>query len=327
MIRILNAEDVRKALPMAAAIEGMKSAYAALTSGQAVVPQRSRLSIGGRSADALFMPAYIPGAESGSLAVKIVTLFPTNLEAGLPLIHAAVLAIDDRTGKMLALLEGGTLTAIRTGAGAGAATDLLARPDSRRAAIIGSGVQARTQLEAVCAVRPIDEVRVYSPNPDNVSAFIQKMQHVVDAEFMASGSAGDAIREADIICTATTSTTPVFQDTDVPVGAHINGVGSYTPGMVEIPPATLGRARITVDSRSACAVEAGELIAATRQGLVKESEIVEIGEVILGSVPGRQTAEEITFFKSVGVAVQDAVAAGIALEHADKLGLGQPVDW
>lgn len=323
---VLDQNAVAAALPMEPLIAAMKTAYAALSDGSAAMPLRTRLAVGDADA-ALFMPAFVPGEGGGSLAVKIVTLFPGNPPSGLPLIHAAVLAMDPRTGQMLALLEGGVLTALRTGAGAGAATDLLARPDSRSLAVIGAGRQARTQLRAVCAVRPIVRVRVYAPTAVHVQEFITAMSEIVPVEFSAVRSSAEALAGADIVCTATTSRTPVFSDADLSPGTHINAVGSYTPDMVEIPPETLARARITVDSRTACAAEAGELIRAVKQGFVKTERIDEIGEIAVGLKPGRSSETEITCFKSVGVAVQDAAAAALALQRARELGLGKIVDW
>lgn len=305
-------------------VEAMKRAYAALSTGQAEVPLRARLPVAPHQAEVLFMPAYVQtdaGAEA--LAVKIVSLFPENPAAGLPLIHATVLVIDPTTGQMQAVLEGSALTAIRTGAGAGAATDLLARPESSTAAILGAGVQARTQLEAVCAVRPIETAFIYSPTPAHTRQFIAEMAEKVPADLVAAPSAKEAVAQADIVCAATTSAVPVFPDAAIRPGTHINGVGSYTPDMIEIDPHLLARARITVDSRSAALAEAGELIHALRQGLIQPEQIAEIGEIFLHRRAGRTHPEEITYFKSVGVAVQDALAAQLAVENARKMGLGQ----
>ncbi|MFQ5617034.1 MAG: ornithine cyclodeaminase family protein, partial [Anaerolineales bacterium] len=225
---VLNAAEVRQALPMRAAIKAMKRAYAALSAGRAEVPSRTQLPIPLQEAAALFMPAYVEDDSGGVLAVKIVTLFPHNTPVGLPLIHAAVLVMDADNGRILALIEGGSLTAIRTGAGSGAATDQLARPDSRTAAILGTGVQARTQLEAICAVRPIQNARIYSPTRASVKRFIEEMSKRVEATLLPADSPQQAIADADVICAATTSTAPIFADTDLKRGAHVNGVGSYT---------------------------------------------------------------------------------------------------
>ena len=326
---ILNADEVRHALPMDITIEAMKKAYAALSDGRAQVPLRAHLKIPSQNATGLFMPAFVKDNSGDSLAVKIVTLFPNNPVAGLAFIHAGVLVMDASTGQILALLEGGTLTAIRTGAGAGAATDMLARNNCRVAAIFGAGVQARTQLEAICTVRDIETVWVYAPTREHIENFIVEMarKDPIPNDLRPADTPQQAVAKADIVCAATTSTTPVFEDTDLKAGVHINGVGSYTPEMVEIPPDTIARALVVADSRSAVQEEAGELIHATNHGLIDWGEILEIGEIALSQKLGRTTTEQITFFKSVGVAVQDAVAAQLALKNARKMGLGQMVEW
>lgn len=327
---ILPAEDVRLALPMAETIAAMKQAYAALSSGQAEVPLRSRLPIPPHEATSLFMPVYLKDRYGETLAVKIVSLFPGNLERGLPMIQSAVLVLEAETGRPLALLEGSSLTAIRTGAASGAATDLLARPDSRVAAIFGAGVQGRTQLEAVCTVRPIQTAWVYDQNREKAEAFVAEMAGVgaVPADLRVAANPRQAVENADVICTATTSRSPVFADEHLPVGTHINAVGAYTPEMQEIPTGTVRRAIVVVDSRPACLSEAGDLLQPMREGAIGEGHIqAEIGEIVLGRHPGRESEAQVTLFKSVGVAVQDAAAARLALERAASLQLGQTVHW
>lgn len=327
---ILTAEEVRKALPMAQAIEAMKQAYAALSAGRAEVPLRTRLPIAPHDALTLFMPAYVNTEGGEALAVKVVSLFPQNPQRGLAYIQAAVLVLNAQTGRAEALLEGASLTAIRTGAGSGAAIDLLSRPDSRVLAIFGAGVQGRTQLEAACTVRKIERVWVYDPNPERVRAFIAEMagQGPIPGDLRPAESPTQAVREADIICTATTSSTPVFADADLKPGVHISAIGAYTPEMQEIPAQTVLRARVFVDSRLAALAEAGDLIQPIRQGLCSEDPIyAELGEVILGQKAGRQSSQEITLFKSVGVAVQDALAAQVALQNAGKMKIGREVPW
>jgi ornithine cyclodeaminase len=327
---ILPSADVRRALPMAETIEAMKGAYASLSAGRAQVPLRARLPIPPHDAISLFMPVFLQDQAGEALAVKIVSVFPNNPGRGLPLIHAAVLVMEAGTGRPLALLDGGALTAIRTGAASGAATDLLARQDSRVAAVFGAGVQGRTQLEAVCTVRPIETAWVYDPNPDRAIALIAEMagKLPVPADLRAADTPGQAISEADVICLATTSASPVFADRDLKPGAHINGIGAYTPEMQETPPETVRRARVIIDSHNACLSEAGDLLQPIAQGLITAEHIhAELGEIVLGSKPGRASETEITYFKSVGVAVQDAAAARLALQRAGELGLGQTVDW
>lgn len=327
---VLNAADVRAALPMEQAIEGMKRAYAALSAGNAQVPQRLYLPVPPHDAASLIMPAFIDDQIAQSLAVKIVSLFPRNPARGLSFIQAAVLVLEADTGRPLALLEGSTLTAIRTGAASGAASDLLARHDSHNAAIFGAGAQGRTQLEAISTIRSIRTVWVYDPDPQRLAQFIDEMagRHPIPQDIRPAATPHQAVVEADVICTATTSTLPVFSDVDIKPGVHINAIGAYTPDMREIPFETVARAYVVVDSRPASLAEAGDLIQPIRQGKISQDHIqAEIGEIVLGKHAGRSSPTQVTLFKSVGTAVQDAVAARIALNNAGKLGLGQQVDW
>lgn len=327
---ILNAEVVRQALPMNEAIDAMKGAYASLSGGSAVVPLRTRLVIPNSEALSLFMPAFVESRDGNALAIKVVSLFPTNPARGIAYIQAAVLVFDPETGRAIALLEGSSLTAIRTGAASGAAIDLLARPESEVVAVFGAGAQGRTQLEAACTARKIKTAFIYDPDPDKAIAFATEMkgQGSITSDIRTASNAREAVENADIICTATTSKKPVFDHQDVKAGTHISAVGSYTPDMQEVPAETLQRAKIFVDSRTASLEEAGDLIQPMRAGLFDESHIYgELGELVLGNVVGRESQEEITYFKSVGIAVQDAMAAQVALNNARRLNIGKEVDF
>jgi alanine dehydrogenase len=325
-VRFLSARDMIQALPMPDAIAAMKSAFAQLATGKANMPLRARTAIGADQVS-LAMPAYLN--ESQALAVKIVNVFPDNVQRNKPIIHAVVNAFDAETGELIGIMEGRVLTAIRTGAGAGAATDVLARRDARTVAIIGSGVQARTQLQAVCAVRAIEQVYVYSPTLSHAQAFAQEMagQAAIPAAITVAESPQQAVATADIVCTATTASQPVFDGHDLKAGAHVNGVGSYTPTMQEIDEWTLQHALITVDSRESVLAEAGEIIIAMANGTITEDDIhAEIGAIIAGQRTGRTSDEQITYFKSCGVAVQDAAAATIAIANANRHDLGTLLD-
>lgn len=311
---VLNAEQTRAALPMSTLIPAMKSAFAALSRGQAQVPLRTRLDIPAHQAMLLNMPAYVPYPEGEALAVKIVSLYPQNPQVGLPFVQGVVLIFEPHTGRPLAVLDGTELTARRTGAASGAATDLLARPDSQVVAIIGAGAQARTQLEAVYAVRPIEMAWVYAPTRAHAQVFAEEMQARLDIAVQVAESASQAVAQADIVCAATTAKTPVFDDADIRPGTHINGVGSYTLEMVELPPATLRHARVFVDSLESVLAEAGEVVQAIQQGWLQTDAIAELGQLVSRHTTGRTSTEEITVFKSVGVAVQDALAAQVALK-------------
>ena len=329
-MKILNAQETRQALPMRATIEAMKAAYAALSSGRAEIPLRTALPIAPEEATSLFMPAFVhnPGAQN-ALTIKIVHLFPKNPARGLDFIQAAVMVFDAQSGKTLALLEGSTLTAIRTGAASGAATDLLARPDSREVAIFGAGAQGRTQLEAVCNVREIETVWIVDADPARAQAFADEMsgRAPIPADIRVAPDPKTALANADIVCTATTSVNPVYDAADLRPGTHVNGVGSYTLEMIENPPEMLLDASIFIDEHQAILAEAGEVVRAIREMGLAEDSMTELGDLVLGKASGRQSKEEITFFKSVGVAVQDAMAAQLALQNAEKFGLGTEVTF
>jgi len=325
----LNAAEIELTLPMPEAILAMKKAYAALSSGNVIVPLRSRISIKDVGGVALFMPAYLNHADQEVLCVKSVSVFPGNTEKDLPTIHAVVLVLNSKTGQIEAVLEGSQLTAIRTGAASGASTDLLAREDCRVGAIFGAGVQGRTQLQAICSVRNLERVWIFDLNPLKSQSFVDELagQGPIPEDIRVADSPRQAVEDADIICTATTSSVPVFNDQDLKPGVHICGVGSYTPEMVEIPPETYQRAVVFVGSKQGVLEEAGEIISAIRQGLLEKKDLMELGDVINGVKPGRADQGQITIFKSVGTAVQDASAAILALRNARKTRIGKVLDW
>jgi ornithine cyclodeaminase/alanine dehydrogenase-like protein (mu-crystallin family) len=323
---LLSADELRLALPIHLAIQAMRNAYAQFSAGHATVPLRERIEIADQDGTILFMPAFLH--ESGDLGIKIVSVFPNNLSRGIPTIHALMIALDSLTGAPMAVLEGAALTAIRTGAGSGAATDLLARTDSKTVAIIGSGVQARTQLEAVCTVRKIEHAVVFSLDHEGAHQFVQELagKGSIPPRLEVARSAADAVAEADIICTATTSTSPVFPFDSLKPGVHINAVGSYTPEMQEIDPQVIQSASIYVDSIDAACAETGDLFIPINKGqLSREGIVGEIGEVELGRKPGRIDDSQVTLFKSVGIAVQDAVAAAAAIQRARAQHIGSEV--
>ena len=327
---ILNADEVRQALPMDQVIKSMQDAFAALSNGTAVVPLRTHLPISNHDGLSLFMPAYMQTDTSEALAVKVVSLFPKNPSRGLAYIQAAVLVLESDTGRAVALLEGSTLTAIRTGAGSGAAIALLARKESKVVAIFGAGPQGRTQLEAACSARQIETAFIYSLSSDKAQALADEMAgwRNIPKDIRVASTPQEAIEDADIICTATTSAQALFDDKDVKSGTHISAIGAYTPAMQELPIETVARARIVVDSYATVMDEAGDIIKAINAGLIKESDIhAELGEIVLGKKTGRQSEDEITFFKSVGNAVQDAAAAQLALKNARTMKLGTEVEF
>jgi ornithine cyclodeaminase len=328
-MRILTRSDVERAITMRDAIDAVKRAFIELSTGSANVPLRIALPQAKHDGVTLFMPGYL--SDSESLAVKVVSVHNRNAERNLPLIHAIVVVIDPATGQPVAAMEGGYLTALRTGAASGAATDLLARSDAAVAAVFGAGVQARTQILALAAVRQIERFWIYARHCEKIDALIAEMKPQLDSaiELLAAESPSQAVREAQVVCAATTSSTPVFNGEDLQTGAHVNGVGSFTPEMQEIDCATLKRAsKIVIDSREGALAEAGDLIVALQQGAIQIPDIYgEIGEIAAGLKAGRENDEEITYFKSVGNAAQDAAVAQAIYQRALQENLGTEIDW
>ena len=327
-IKILSRSEVQKAVTMPQAIDVVRQAFISFAQKKAILPLRTQVPVEKHAGITLFMPAYLPDIES--LGAKIVSVFPQNVRKNKPTIHAAMIICDAHTGQPSAMMDGSYLTALRTGAVSGVATDLLARQDAKTAAIFGAGIQGRTQLEAICCVRDIQKVLVYDKNLQAARTYIEEMQHrskPIPKNIVSVVSPEDALAEADVICVATTSSTPVFEDLHLKTGVHINGVGSYTPEMQEIPEETIVRAKVTVDSVTACLEEAGDLIIPLQKGKIDESHIqAELGQVASGLVSVRESEADITFFKSVGLAIQDVAVAQSALQKATELGLGMDIE-
>ena len=303
---------------MADAIDAVAAGFVALSDGRAHVPVRISAPMA-QGGGAHAMPATLDG--SPYFSVKVVTVVPAAPAAGLPLINATVLLGDAATGAPLAILEGASLTALRTGAAGGAAARVLAAPDASVLALFGAGAQARTQLAAVLAVRPIAHARVVTRDRRHAEAFVAWARGAYpDVRFEAM-TADAAIDGAGIVVTATSSGIPVFSGQRLGDGAHVTAVGAFRPDTRELDGATMRGARIVVDQREGALEEAGELA-----GLGAD-DVVEIGEVLSGKVPGRTWPGERTVFKSVGNGIQDLVVASLVYERARALGLGREIRW
>jgi ornithine cyclodeaminase/alanine dehydrogenase-like protein (mu-crystallin family) len=309
---------------MSEAIEAMKAAFTELSIGKVTLPVRECVVAPGQNGVDLVMPCHSDALKRFS--VKTVTVFAENPKRDLPTTQGLLVLTDGVTGSHLAIMDGSRLTAIRTGAASGLATSLLARVDASVVAVFGAGTQARTQLEAVCCVRPIERANVYSPSQTSAHRFASEMAARLGIVVEVATTPTLNVQEADVICTATPSSEPVLADSDVSSGVHINAVGAYRVDMAEIPPEVVCRSRVVVDHRVSALEEAGDLIAPIQQGLIPESHIEsELGDLLLGRFPGRERTDEITLFKSVGVAIQDLHAAEKALENARQLSLGVPL--
>lgn len=329
MALILSRTDIQRCLDMTEAIEAMRLAFGALSTGQAQAPQRMAVGLEEQGI-ALLMPSLLQTMRQHAFGLKVVTVMPRNPLRNLPRISASVLLLDATTGKTHAILEGGWLTAMRTGAVSGLATSLLARQDADILALFGAGAQAPMHVLAIHAVRPLREVRVVNRNDEHYRQLVASLHALLGPTCPAirrATSVREALAGALLVACATTATTPLFHWGEVAGGAHINAIGAFTPEMCEVDAETLAHARIVVDERKSALVEAGDLLQALAGGRIADAETwIELGELVRGTQTGRQSAEEVTFFKSVGIAVQDVAVALQVYSRACELDIGIEVD-
>ena len=303
-IPFISDEQVKKLLPMNEAIELMKNAFIQITNKTVTIPKRINLDMPEVNADSLIMPVY--SFDEKKYVVKIVSLNRDNPSKNLPYIHTILILFDAENGKPLALLHAEDLTAIRTSAASGLAARILSNPKAAVAVIFGAGIQARYQLRAMCEVRNLKTVLLFDKNQSKAESFKHEMENEIGISIEICIHQ-NVLKDAQIICTATTSSVPVFDDKFISDGTHINAIGSYQPDKREIPSATVARSNIFVDSKDACLKEAGDLIIPKNEGI--ELEVTEMGEVLQNKKSRRSSEEEITFFKSVGNAAQDLICA------------------
>lgn len=304
-VPFITGDQIRQAVPIADLLDAVEEAYRAVSDGADRSPLRSHVPLD--AGDLLLMPGVRAGATGFS--VKLVTVVGSNAARGLPTVQAVVVWFDAATGRATAFLDGPTLTAMRTGAASGVATRLLARRGASVAAIIGAGAQAEWQLRAVLAARPISRFLVHARGAAAREGFAERMTEETGVLVEGVATAEEAVRPADVVCCATTSSTPVFDAAWLRPGAHVNGIGAFQLGMVELPPELFSRASlVAVDSRAAAMAEAGDVVAAIEGGVLREDSLVEIGSVDRSWADARPD-EAITAFKSVGLAIQDVAAA------------------
>ncbi len=306
-VRIFASGEIRHILTMNEVIELMAEAFKGLSEDHYYIPQRYVNEIPGKQLSLIFKPAIDYKADR--LSIKILTQNDSNSKSGLPSIMGMVMLLDAETGLLLALMDGSYITDIRTGAASGIATRMLAREDSKVAAIFGCGAQGRTQLEAILSVRSLSKIYAFDTNPQSLEVFVEEMRNRFKIDIQAC-SDPMVLKEVDIICTATGSESPLFERKHIKTGVHINAIGSYKPHMQEIDPQIIRDSRLFVDSIDSCRLESGDIIKPLTLGIIRENHILgEIGEVIAGKKTGRTSAYDITIFKSVGVAIQDLVVA------------------
>jgi alanine dehydrogenase len=313
---LLSEEDVKQILTMPMALAAVEDSFRRLADGSALLHSRQRLHLPGKS-----YLHYMAAADatSGYMGMKIYTSSGVGLRFLVPLFH-----VD--SGELLALIEADYLGQIRTGAASGVATRLLARPDAARIGIIGTGLQSRTQLEALALVRTITGVHAFSRNPEQRERFAKEMTAQLGLPVVAVATALEAVRGADIVVTSTTSTDPVLDGSWLAPGMHVNAIGANFPQKHELDGAAIRRCDIIVaDSREQSKMESGDLIQMYGDDKRRWSSVTELAEIVAGKTPGRSTPQQITLFKSNGIAIEDIVVAGKIYELARDRGLGREV--
>ncbi|MCX7833052.1 MAG: ornithine cyclodeaminase family protein [Ignavibacteria bacterium] len=324
MVLILTREDLINILQMSDCINAVEKAFAELANGTAVLPLR--IGIKPENGLCLYMPAYLK--ESQALACKVVSVYKDNpVKYKLPTTIGKVLLQNPETGEVVCIMDGGYLTAVRTGAASGVATKYLANKETNKiAGIFGAGVQAKMQLWAVCEVREIKKAIVYDLSEDAVNNFISEMSNKLNIE-IEKAYAPEEVLVADIICTATSSSTPIFNGNKLRQGMHINGIGSHSPNARELDTITIKRSLLVGDSTEACFNESGDIIIPLKNGEITQSHFHgELGEIIIGKKPGRTSEDQITLFKSNGLAIQDAATAKLVYDKARELKIGKEIE-
>jgi ornithine cyclodeaminase/alanine dehydrogenase-like protein (mu-crystallin family) len=316
---VLNQQEVEQLLDMEGCIGAMEGALAALARGEVEVPLRFVLSPDGTPSLLGLMPAH-RGGDAPLYSLKTVAVFPENPTRGLDAHQGTVTLFDGETGEVRVLMNASAITAIRTAAVSAVATKLLARADAKVLAILGAGVQARSHLEAMRAVRDFGTVRIASRTAEHAEAL------AAEAGAEAVGSAEEAVRDADVVVTATSATEPVLKREWLKEGAHVNAVGGRPPQMTELDTATVAESSFFVDRRESAEAEAGDYRAALEAGAIGPDHIrAELGEVLIGAHPGRTSPDELTVFRSLGLAVEDLAAAEYVVERARASGAGTEV--
>ena len=324
-ILVLNQSEVQRLLPMDECVDVMADALRTLMAGDAALPLRTIIRLPDGVSAFGSMPAYL--GDPPALGLKVITVFPKNEGTALDSHQGAVLLFDATQGRLLAIMDASSITAIRTAAVSGVATRLLARPDATRLAILGSGVQAWTHLEAMRVARPIDRVTVWSRTTAHAIRLARRARERWDLDVRVVEHAADAVADADIVCTTTASREPVLQGAWLPAGVHVNAVGASLASARELDTEAVRRARLFVDRRESALNEAGDFLIPKREGAIGDDHILgELGELLLGRVEGRRDATEITLFKSLGLAIEDVAAARHVHAKAAAEGVGTSVE-
>ena len=327
MTRLLSKKDVMRILDMKDTIAVLERAFRDLSEGKAVMPQRTPIPAPEHGGVALFMPAYLKGM--GALGAKIVTVYKDNPAKGLPTVMGTLILLDEKTGAPIALMDGGYLTAMRTGGVAGLATKLLSREDAEVHALFGTGGMARPHAWAIDSARKIRKLILYSLDPaEKREAFRSSLRDIIPCEIVLAQDPAKAVAEADIVTLITSAKDPIVDGAWFKPGTHINAVGAHAPAMRELDAQTVARSKVVCDSVEACKAEAGDFIIPVAAGEWSWDKVHgSLGDVITGKIPGRRSADEITLFKSVGLAVQDVSTALHVYKKAVELKAGLSFDF
>ncbi|MGA2297054.1 MAG: ornithine cyclodeaminase family protein [FCB group bacterium] len=323
MAILLSKSDVIKILDMKTTMDVVEKAFAELYEGSANMPQRTPIAVPEHEGVALFMPAFMK--KLGAIGAKIVTVYKNNVpKYNMPTVLGTILILDEKTGNCEAIMDGGFITAMRTGSVSGIATKYMANKDAKFATILGSGIQAKTQVWATCEAHKFEKYYVYSVDPpESIDAFCKEMEAKHEIHFEKAKSAEFAVRQADVLTLATSSKDPIINGDWLKPGCHINGIGSHAVTMRELDTKTVVKARIIADLTDACMAEAGDFLIPMKEGVWDKSMIAgDLGAVITGKVAGRTSHDEITLFKSVGLAIQDISTAFGVYQLAKEKGIG-----
>jgi ornithine cyclodeaminase/alanine dehydrogenase-like protein (mu-crystallin family) len=317
---LLNRAELESILDATSVIEAVERGFADFSTGKVVMPVRTAVRVSDPGGTMLVMPCAM--TETRVLNTKIVSVFGGNPARGLPTIAALCVLLDYETGATVAVMDAGFITGLRTAAASAVATKHLARADAKTLGIIGTGVQGYYHAIAIPAVRSIEKIFVRSSSLEKAQAFAASLKGKVNAEIIPTDSMED-VAGADIVVTGTTQSTPLFSGSLLAAGAHVNNVGSHAIGAREMDTEAVVRSRLYVDSREACWAESGDVMIPIQEGAITRDHVLgEVGEVILGTAPGRTSADDLTLFKSNGLAFQDAVAAALAVDRARAAGVG-----
>jgi len=322
---VLSEEQVRSLTDVKELISALEQAHIQYSTGKAVMPVRLVVSLPQIHGRITSMPGYLN--EDKALGMKVVTYFQNNSEQNLPAILANVMLFSAATGKMIAIMDGVYITAIRTACASAMATRALANPETPVLGILGAGVQARAHIQALCRVRKLKKIKLYSPSGMSATNIKRELEPASEVAIDVAKGAEEAVRDSDLVVTATTAQQPILKSEWLKPGAHINAVGSHRPDSREIDGPTLARSKVVVDSREAIMAECGDILLAIKDKNITENHVhAEIGEVLVGTKSGRSNASEVTLYKSVGIAIQDVATAQLVYRKALELKVGTNVE-